>query len=288
MNDIESTNTLDDRQRSAVRALSQRCAGADRFRTELYSEVETPVGYPAHWYVGRGADMVGYVGLFGFELDAANVVGLVEPDERRRGLFRAMWDQAEGVARRIGLARLSLVVPEGSHAGREVARRLGALRTETEYEMVCRAPAPVIAPPGADMRPTERGDVPLLARLDADSFDSNVDEVAARFAQIAGDSNRRAWIVEEAGTAVGKIHARRTPDGDAVIHDLCIVPAARRRGLGRWMVAAAARALSTDGAARITLDVAVDNRDALGVYQACGFEVAGATEYWTVGLIGPR
>ncbi len=63
--------------------------------------------------------------------------------------------------------------------------------------------------------------------------------------------------------------------GEGEILSLGVDPLARRRGLGRRLVAAALAAAQVGGARRVLLEVAVDNRAALRLYEDCGFSAVG-------------
>lgn len=57
-----------------------------------------------------------------------------------------------------------------------------------------------------------------------------------------------------------------------VLNDLYVAETSRRRGVGRALLAAACSRARRDGAARLVLETAVDNRAAQALYEAFGFE----------------
>ncbi len=68
----------------------------------------------------------------------------------------------------------------------------------------------------------------------------------------------------------------RAAGGEAEVLTLAIAPAARRRGLGRALVARAlALAIAPGGADAAFLEVAEDNAAALALYRGCGFREVG-------------
>lgn len=80
--------------------------------------------------------------------------------------------------------------------------------------------------------------------------------------------------VVAAAEAEGFILIRVAAD-EAEILTLAVRPDARRRGLGRRLVEAGARAAAGRGAARLFLEVAEDNVAARALYGAAGFVEAG-------------
>lgn len=67
----------------------------------------------------------------------------------------------------------------------------------------------------------------------------------------------------------------RVAADEAEILAIGVLPAARRRGLGRILVDALAHAAGTRGADRVFLEVAEDNSAARALYLAEGFEAVG-------------
>ena len=59
------------------------------------------------------------------------------------------------------------------------------------------------------------------------------------------------------------------------IRGLAVDPARQRRGVGRLLIAAAAREASARGARRLTLRVLAPNTAARAFYESCGFKVEG-------------
>jgi ribosomal-protein-alanine N-acetyltransferase len=72
----------------------------------------------------------------------------------------------------------------------------------------------------------------------------------------------------------------RAVAGEAEILTLAVHPEARRLGLGRALVQAAATTARTFGAEAFWLEVAVDNAAATALYAATGFEPAGRRPYY--------
>lgn len=83
-----------------------------------------------------------------------------------------------------------------------------------------------------------------------------------------------ALIIADGGLSQGAI-LLRVAGGEAEILDLGVVPACRRRGLARVLLASAEHAVRAAGATRIVLEVATDNAAALALYRAEGYAEAG-------------
>jgi ribosomal-protein-alanine N-acetyltransferase len=108
--------------------------------------------------------------------------------------------------------------------------------------------------------PAERWDAALIARLLA---------IPGHFAFIDPDG--------------GMVLARVAAD-EAEILTFGVVPAARRRGLGRALLDSASVEAARRGAGEMFLEVAADNAAALALYAAAGFVAVGRRyRYYTDG-----
>ena len=110
-------------------------------------------------------------------------------------------------------------------------------------------------------------DSPVLARLHAAAFAEPWSEAA--LAGLVGGSGAFALTGDDGFILV------RALAGEAEILTLAVSPAARRRGLGRALVQAAAASARQAGAESLFLEVAADNAAALALYADCGFEPVG-------------
>lgn len=118
------------------------------------------------------------------------------------------------------------------------------------------------------LRAAPAGDAAILAGLHAAAFDKpwSAGEIAA----LMTTPGVFALTVDLQGFILCRSIA-----GEAEILTLAVVPAARRLGVGRALVEAAAGLAATQAAACLFLEVAHDNVPALALYAAAGFERVG-------------
>jgi len=75
----------------------------------------------------------------------------------------------------------------------------------------------------------------------------------------------------------------RVAAGEAEILTIAVTPASRRRGLGRALVAAAAKRAHDMGAETFFLEVAMGNEAARALYEGLGFRQAGLRKAYYAG-----
>jgi ribosomal-protein-alanine N-acetyltransferase len=129
------------------------------------------------------------------------------------------------------------------------------------------------------MSPARLEDAPALAALHALSFPP---------AEAWGADAMRLMLEMPGAyglwrSAEGLVLARAAA-GEAEILTLAVAPAARRRGLGAALLAAAMQGAILRGAAEMFLEVAAGNAAALALYAAAGFaEVGRRRRYYASG-----
>lgn len=119
------------------------------------------------------------------------------------------------------------------------------------------------------LRPAGPDDAEPCARLHADSFP--VGWPAADFAGYAAAERYIALVAAAADDTPCGVVVLACAGAEADILTLCVVPAARRQGVARALLAdALARAVAA-GIQRITLEVRADNAAAQRLYTGAGF-----------------
>ena len=121
-------------------------------------------------------------------------------------------------------------------------------------------------------RPARRADGDALGEVHAQSFEApwSGDEIL-RFAE---DRGGLALVAErEDGEIAGFILCRLIA-GEAEVLTLAVATAARRQGVAAALLAAAVE-LTHASANSMFLEVAEDNRGAIGLYEKAGFEPVG-------------
>ena len=118
------------------------------------------------------------------------------------------------------------------------------------------------------LRAARAEDATTLARLHAAAFDRPWS--AGEIATLMTTPGVFALAVDFQGFILCRSIA-----GEAEILTLAVIPAARRLGVGRALVEAAAGLAATQAAGSLFLEVAHDNVAALALYAAAGFERVG-------------
>ncbi len=127
------------------------------------------------------------------------------------------------------------------------------------------------------VRRAERPDLPALLALEA-NFPGDTLGRASLTRFLTADS-AEVWVAEQAGVVVGDaIVLYRRGFDTARLYSIVVDPAWRGRGIAGALLDRAESAARVRGAVAMRLEVRIDNRAAIGLYEARGYEVVGTTD----------
>jgi ribosomal-protein-alanine acetyltransferase len=130
-------------------------------------------------------------------------------------------------------------------------------------------------PPAITLRRARPADAPAIGRLETAAFTG--DRLSPRSIRHALTQGRSACVIAEAeGVAAGyALVLLRRGSARARLYSLAVDPKRRGLGIGRALLLAAGRAAAAAGAARLGLEVRVDNPAAIALYRSAGFAESG-------------
>lgn len=273
---------VSDGDRAEIEALIARCAHADGGDPKI--AVPSPSlgadSVDCAFFFHEDDALIGY-----FAFDGSEISGVVDPAQRRRGIGRTLLTAALEVARRQGLATLTLITEERCEAGLAFARDAGAKKAFSEHRMVLGEllPGPP-ALPGFTLRAADLGDLDELVRLMEQIFDEPAAPVRVALRRELTTPGERFYLARIGELAVGCFKAVFA--GPRVfLYAFGVVPAWRRLGLGWTMLAQAKAALCSEAGCSLGLEVETHNLGAIALYRAAGFRIT--TTYGYHALVVP-
>ena len=262
---------------AAIKELERRSVAADGGRLKL------------EWGVLHGRDpdrvndvvalldgtVIGFLGLYAFGHQQVELAGMVDPAHRRRGVGTALLAAARPLVAERGYGTALLVSPR-SAASAAFAGAHDAVFDHAEHAMLLEGP-PADGPsdPAVTLRDATPDDVPEIARLLQAGFGYPADDVAERMRE----DDEQHVLIELDGVPVG--YVRLTLDGDrGGVYGFVVDPAHQGRGIGREVLRRSCLRLAEAGAAKVGLEVAVENERALGLYTSIGFVQVTTEDYF--------
>ena len=226
--------------------------------------------------------LVGFLALYQFNSDEAEISGMVHPEFRRRGIFTQLVRVAEALCREAGIGRLLFIVDHHSGSGKVFVEALQTQQIEMyEHKMTLDK----LILPGAFetelvFRQAQPDEVLVLQRLMAVAFDLSEEDAADWYkAENLEAPDARYYLALLNDVYIGKIDVSLS-EYEALIYNFGILPQYRGRGFGRQMLARTIQELLATGQQRITLEVETANKNALGLYKSCGFKESSRYDYY--------
>ncbi|GIP40362.1 GNAT family N-acetyltransferase [Paenibacillus sp. J31TS4] len=244
-----------------------------------------------------GGRLVGFLGLYIFRDEEAEVSGLVHPDYRRQGIFTRLVKRAADDCSARGIPQLLFICPRDSGSGHAFLRSWGADYSFSEYVM--ERPAGVSDDPQVDRsgegrKPAEGvtlveaslKDRAVLGRMNRLGFampEKEAEEYAGAF---LGKPGEATYIGLLDGEPAGKICVQFS-SSHSFLYGFTVLPAFRSKGIGRAMLEQTIDAVQHhQGDKPVRLEVALENKGALQLYLSCGFQERAIQDYLAYRLRG--
>lgn len=227
--------------------------------------------------------LVGFLGLYVFHGEEAEVSGMVHPQYRRRGIFRALQTRAAEECRRRNILNQLFIVQRESLTGKACMEQFGASYKFSEYWMDLEGGANQIPMTSIQMREAGAEDLETLIWLNVHGFQMGEDQAREMSERIESEPNRTTYMIAADGQDVGKISVLIT-EGKGFIFGFCVHPDHQGKGYGRQALAHTIDLIREKGFEQMSLEVACENTGALGLYESCGFVVKSANDYYTLKL----
>jgi len=280
----------------AVQELARECVSADGGQPFAAS-----IGYLSECYLGSAQTRGGFFGptlvCVSSLREAAAVqragdettTGLVHPDWRRRGIGAYAFDWARDRAAGSGLVAETEALSAGAHA-LYMSRGLHQVLAEDVMQLAALAEVPPAHPPvGLTLSEWGQADPSRFYAVYDAAFRERPAFPGWSQSQwvewISGDEDFRAdWtLLASLGSSdVGFIAG----DTTGWIAQLGVIPSARGRDIGAYLIEEAVRRMRSGGESRVTLNVNIDNPPAAALYRRLGFTRIGGRARYRIDLQG--
>ena len=231
--------------------------------------------------------LIGYLGLCNFHGSSVEVSGMVDPKFRRRGIFKKLYMLAVEEWKRMGPSEVLVLCDHTSRSGLAFIEEIGAEYSSSEYKMcVNQRTLEVKHALAVKLRLATSEDSNEIDRQSSIYFgmseeedDNKEHEGDKEKTSIEVDKNFISYMAEVQGIIMGKIHISVT-NNEGFIYGFGVLPKFRGNGYGREILCAALDIFKMKNVDNIFLDVATENKNALGLYESCGFEEISVMDYY--------
>lgn len=273
---------LDATEISEIKLLAQLCNQHEELDLKLNWNIlhDRPVDQLNDFLYYADGQLVGFLALFSFNSQEGEISGMVHPAYRQRGIFSALFEAARQECRSRGLPTLLLIVEQASPAGQAFARHLSTTYDHSEYKMVLEEPRlPNTLRQRLQFRTARPEDIHALSRITAQAFKMPEDEANWYTESALSQPNRRYYVGDVDGVIIGKIDVSLSEESGSIF-GFAVLPEHQGQGYGRQILARTVQEIFSSGQQNIWLEVSTENKQALSLYQSCGFKETGSYDYY--------
>ncbi len=228
--------------------------------------------------------LVGFLACFSFNSLEGEVSGMVHPLYRRKGIFTQLFTVARKECQHRNIPTLLLIVEHDAKSGQGFAASLQPGYQHSEYQMrLTEVKTLPELDPHLHLRLARLDEAPILAHITAVSFDMPEQDVTWYAERKMKDAKNRVYIAMLDETYIGKLDVSLN-EREAYIAGFGVLPPYRGHGYGRQILAQTIREIQATGQNHIVLEVATENKNALSLYQSCGFTEVSSYDYYSLSM----
>ena len=297
---IQILEHISEAEYSHINQLMESCCDEDNINLKLELDYklhlsslaankdETSSGPKAEFLYYIEDELVAYLGISCFDGVTGELCGMTHPKYRNRGLFHRLLSLALNECHYSDYKKLLILSDGNSDPGVRFleANSNGFAHAEYRMKRLSEANSGFRAKESKDemisIRPACKEDEYEIARLNAILFDEREQEETEEYKITPLEEqpeNYKTYMIEKHGTRIGKINVEYN-EQYAFICGFGILPEYRGEGYGRLGLTETLRLIEEQGVTVIELDVVCTNKNALGLYQSCGFVEQSVMNYY--------
>ncbi|MBU3153946.1 GNAT family N-acetyltransferase [Clostridium estertheticum] len=299
---------LDEEDNKAVRALCAICYEKQKTCLKLELDLKkrqrketAKDGALLEFLYYENKTLVGYLGVCNFGGNSVQISGMVHPDFRRKGIFRKLYLMAKEEWQRISKAEVLALCDHTSTSGIEFINSIGGEYGTSEYKMCLTKKAL----DGESIHKHENATIiklKLATSEDVSEIENqtsiyfgkpqneidgeevkvvNMDKEDLENSFIQQGNNFISYMALLKEEIIGKVHISII-NKEGFIYGFGVLPVFRGKGYGRKILLATLDILKEKGADNIFLEVESQNKNAIGLYESCGFEEVSVMDYYVI------
>jgi ribosomal protein S18 acetylase RimI-like enzyme len=246
------------------------------------TDFDSDSGAQTAFAIHTGERLIGFAAMPDDPIPEASL--MVDPDFRRRGIGRALVEALRAETGRRNVAHSLLAADLASASATAFLNTLALRRRRTEFRLeldLSRIERARPRIPGLAIRLATPADRQTLIDVLSGAFAAAQADVEHNVDLGLNQPSRDFYLAELDGEAIGAVRLG-TGDGNGDITAFGVLPRHQGKGYGRQILLDSIDRLLPMDLPRILIEVAVDNRGALSLYESCGFRIQREYGYFAL------
>ena len=281
---------LNEQELAEIRQLAEICDQYEHLRTRLswkgLAQYAGPENNNFLYY--QDNQLVGYLWISTYGGDERELVGMVHPQYRRRGIFSQLLQAAQKEWEQRGVSKIVLICERTSQSGQACIRAIKAQPYFAEYEMELEQFQERFAfDDRLVIQKATPADLDTIVAIMTACYQEPAEHIHPNIEKRLQDPRIQIYLATFGNEAVGchepvgVLRLHEEGEHETGIYGFGIIPDYQGRGLGRQMLEEAIRTVQKQHPGnRIMLDVDVTNEKAINLYRSCGFRIVTTYEYY--------
>lgn len=272
---------LSEEQLSHLEKLRWQCKAHDGNRIANYPHLlnqNRPMACNLLSY--QSDQLVGFLSVFFFYEDAAEIILMVAPSSRRQGLATQLINEILPLLLLQRIKTLIVSTPSRMNNHHLLAQGFHYQGSEYQMQRLQQSTIPV-ANPLLKVRLATDADLEILCAIDNTCFPKKSPNMPSHFYDRLHDVSYQLLLAEINGIPIGKAHLHFQA-GKTRLTDLAILPEHQGCGLGGALLAYCINYSLAHHPATMILHVESSNEKALKLYKQVGFIVENAYDFWSI------
>lgn len=283
---LEKSQGLTKAQFKAIRQLEAICNEADGLTMKLNLSTlrNRPDDEMNDILVYDDSHLIGYLALYIFKTNEAEVSAMTHPGYRRQEILKQMLAAAAQELQQRDIPDFLFICERASATVVPVMQAIGAAYDFSEYKMVLQQtakPAPVST--GLELRRALLANIETLVQMDVICFGTQLEATRKYLERDFASPRRQGWLAMLNGQPIGKIHIN-SGGSETYLNAFCVLPDYRGQGYGKAILGQTVARLLTERHKLITLEVETENENALLLYKNAGFAVTTVYDYYRLAV----
>lgn len=276
--------TLINAELADIEQLTDTCNSHENLHMRLsWLRTRPPANEPNDFLYYHAGVLIGYLNISSYGTKEKELIGMVHPDHRRQGIFRALLTAATEECLRRGVQQIILICGHSSQSGLACVEAIGAHHAFSEHEMVLGTfQQKRSADERLHIRRAGANDAEVLTSIMATDF-SDLEEAQHYIIDFLPRPDQPFYLALLDQEPIGCLRLDETADAVG-IYGFVVRPEYRGRGYGRQLLEAVIRTIQAKRQRPITLEVETNNTNAIGLYQSCGFEIKTTYDYYELDI----